>query len=414
VSEVLLWWSSPIIILKLKGNNLTDQGGGGKGAFERAVALFRRQFGGEPAGVAVAPGRVNLIGEHTDYNGGFVLPMAVDRHTAVAFRAEGSSKAVVASADYGETVEFDVVAPERESGHHWSNYVRGVASVLSQAGYRVSGLAAAVAGDVPQGAGLSSSAAIEVATLLAMDAASGLGIPPIEQVKLAQRAENRFVGVGCGIMDQFVSRMGERDSCLLIDCRDLSYRAVPLRSSDVRVVAMDTAVARRLSSGEYMKRRSACERASAKLVGKEGALLRDVTLTQLLASKDALTDEEYRRALHVLRENARVGHFCEAVASGRYEAAGRLMADSHESLRDLYEVSSRELDEMVAIASGVEGVYGARLTGAGFGGCAVALVRSGAESDLCEAVEREYPSRTGLTPRTFVFEPSQGARVEWL
>jgi len=379
---------------------------------ERARAAFREKFGGEPEGVARAPGRVNLIGEHTDYNGGFVLPMAVDREVAVAFRSKAGRESSVYSADYDELCAFDTDAPERVDGHHWSNYVRGVASVLTKAGRPVAAINAAVEGNVPQGAGLSSSAAVEVAAVVAYDSASGLGIDPLDQVKLAQRAENEFVGVNCGIMDQFVSRLGERDRCLRIDCRDLTYAAVPIKSEDVRVVVCDTGVTRKLSAGEYNMRRSACERAAAKITGREGALLREVTLEELLASKDKLTSDEYNRALHILRENQRVGLACEALASGRYEEAGKLLYDSHASLRDLYEVSCKELDMLVEIARGVEGVCGARLTGAGFGGCTVSLVRAGAEGALEEAVMREYPGKSGLTPRVWVFEPGPGARVE--
>ena len=384
----------------------------GNPARERALESFRERFGGEPEGVALAPGRVNVIGEHTDYTGGFVLPMAIDRETVIAFRSKAGREATAFSVDYSEESTFSVEAPERVDGHHWSNYVRGVAHVLAKAGHTVAAIDMAVAGDVPQGAGLSSSAAIEVAAVLAFDAASGLALEPVTQIRLAQRAENEFVGVNCGIMDQFVSRLGERDRCLRIDCRDLTMTPVSISSEDLRVVVCDTGVTRKLSAGEYNARRSACERAAAKIVGRDDALLREVTLTQLLSAKDRLTEEEYNRALHVLRENERVGLMCEALAERRYEAAGKLMYDSHESLRDLYEVSCPELDAMVEIARHVDGVYGARLTGAGFGGCTVSLVRSGAEEAFEEAVKKEYPKRTGKTPRVFVFEPGPGARVE--
>jgi len=381
-------------------------------ARERAARAFTERFGGKPEGIARAPGRVNLIGEHTDYNGGFVLPMAIDHEIAVAFRPVAGHEAVVWSPDYEEEARFGVDSPERVDGHHWSNYVRGVASVLANSGHKVAAVEAAVAGDVPQGSGLSSSAAMEVACILAFDSASGLGLEPIDQIKLAQRAENEFVGVGCGIMDQFVSRLAERDRCLRIDCRDLSYEPFPISSADVRVVVCDTGVRRRLSDGEYNERRSACERAAAKLTGRDGALLREVELERLLSARDELTGEEYSRALHVLRENERVGLVCEALSRGRYDEAGRLMYDSHASLRDLYEVSCKELDMLVDIARGVEGVCGARLTGAGFGGCTVNLVRAGAEGALAEAVMKEYPKRSGRKGEVWTFEPGPGARVE--
>jgi galactokinase len=397
---------------------LSDSTETARPARERALDAFREHFGGEPEGIALAPGRVNIIGEHTDYNGGFVLPMAIDRETAIAFRSRAGRETVAYSVDYAEESTFGVEAPEHAlqdqnaGGNHWSNYIRGVADVLTKAGHTIAALDLTVAGDVPQGAGLSSSAAFEVAGVLAFDAASGLGLDPVEHIKLAQRAENEFVGVQCGIMDQFISRLGERDRCLRIDCRDLSMTAVPISSSDISVVVCDTAVTRKLSAGEYNARRSACERAAAKIVGKEGALLREVTLTELLSSRDRLTEEEYDRGLHVLRENERVGLVCEALSQGRYGIAGKLLYDSHESLKRLYEVSCPELDAMVEIARSVEGVYGARLTGAGFGGCTVSLVRSGEEGALEEAVMKKYPERTGKTPRVFVFEPGPGARVE--
>ncbi|MHC4200172.1 MAG: galactokinase [Planctomycetota bacterium] len=213
-------------------------------------------------------------------------------------------------------------------------------------------------------------------------------------------------------MDQFVSRLAERDRCLRIDCRDLSYEPFPISSADVRVVVCDTGVRRKLSDGEYNERRSACERAAAKLTGRDGALLREVELERLLSAREELTEEEYSRALHVLRENERVGLVCEALSGKRYDEAGRLMYDSHESLRDLYEVSCKELDMLVDIARGVDGVCGARLTGAGFGGCTVNLVRAGAEGALAEAVTNEYPKRSGLDPEVWTFEPGPGARVE--
>jgi len=381
-------------------------------ARERALAAFEEQYGGEPDGIALGPGRVNIIGEHTDYSGGFVLPMAVDRAVAIAYRKKDGPEASVYSADYAEGKAFPVESPERIEGHHWANYVMGVASVVRRAGHKVAAMDAAVAGDVPQGAGLSSSAAVEVATMVALDDVSGIGLDALTHVRLAQRAENEFVGVNCGIMDQFVSRLGERDHCLRIDCRDLQYAKVPLKSKDVRIVVCDTNVKRKLSAGEYNERRSACEGAAAKITGNTGALLRDVSLTRLLESKTDLSEVEYRRALHVLRENERVGLCCAALAEGRYEEAGTLMCDSHESLRDLFEVSCKELDAMVDIAMGVDGVYGSRLTGAGFGGCTVSLVKAGREGALGDAVMNQYQERTGLEPRVFVFEPGEGAHID--
>lgn len=383
-------------------------------AHDRAINGFKTKFEASPEGFARAPGRVNLIGEHTDYSGGFVLPMAVDREIVVAFRSIAGDTCRAYSVDYDETSEFSVSNPERVEGHHWSNYLRGVASVLNKASHKVVALEMAFAGDLPEGAGLSSSAAVEVATVMAFDAASGLGINPVEHVKLAQAAEVEFVGVNCGIMDQFVSRLGEENHCLRIDCRDLSYEPFALPSSDVCVIVADSGVSRKLSSGEYNKRRSACESAAAKLTDNKSILLRDVKLEDLLAAKDDLTEIEYNRSLHVLQENARVGLFAQAVRDGNYIQAGKLINDSHNSLKNLFEVSSKELDMLVDIARSTDGVYGSRLTGAGFGGCTMALVKLGKEQDYIERVEKIYPERSSLKTRTWKFLPARGATAEIL
>jgi galactokinase len=376
---------------------------------------FHAQFGGQPAVVVRAPGRVNLIGEHTDYNDGFVLPTAIDRCALVAAGLRADRRAQIHAVDLDAQTTFgldDVSAGESMPRHNdWSDYPRGVAWALQERGMTLAGMNALLTSDVPVGAGLSSSAAVEVAFAYTWQQLSDFVLERTDLALTCQRAESEFVGVNCGIMDQFVSRLGERDRCLRIDCRDLTYSLVPVESRDVRVVVCDTGVSRRLSAGEYNRRRAACESAAAKLAGRTGALLREVPLEKLLGGRGKLTEEEYARALHVLRENQRVGLACEALASARYEEAGRLLFDSHESLRDLYEVSCPELDALVEIARGTTGVCGARLTGAGFGGCTVNLVRAGSEGELERAVLEEYPKRSGLEPRVFVFEPGEGARV---
>jgi galactokinase len=389
----------------------------------RAENAFRARFGREPEGIAFAPGRVNLIGEHTDYSGGFVMPLAVDLGVAVAFHSHPADTVRVWSVDYEEEDAFPahlglgspVDGSEKGPGKKgdWKSYVRGIAYVLNRYGGQrgLGGAELAVAGNIPREAGLSSSAAIEVATLLALEAVSGWELQPLEEVKLAQRAENEFVGVCCGIMDQYVSRLAREEHCLRIDCRDLSALEVPLPAKDLRVIVADTGVRRKLANGEYNRRRSACERAARKLLGRADALLREVGPGELEEKRFLLTEEEHKRALHVVRENDRVERCRRALERGDYGRVGRLMCESHESLRDLYEVSCLELDIMIEIARPLEGVLGARLTGAGFGGCAVILACAGSEPQVREAIEREYPARSGRKARVFVFEAARGAYI---
>jgi len=369
---------------------------------------------GARAAVSRAPGRVNIIGEHTDYNGGFVMPMAIDRAIRVAFRPRDDRTVRLVSLDLGGRSEFSLDSITKDAAAPWSDYVRGVADVMQQAGHHLRGIDAVVRGDVPRGAGLSSSAAFEVACVNAFAHASELDIEPIETIKLAQRAENQFVGVMCGIMDQFVSLLGQAGRALLLDCRSLEYDLVPLDARRCSIVVADTGVKHELGATEYNARRAECESAAAKLAGRDGALLRDVEPGTFDARRGELTPRELKRAEHVFTENERVLSGREALKAGDHDGFGRLMYASHESLRDDFEVSCEELDAMVEAARSSPGVMGARMTGGGFGGCTVNLVVAARTAEFSDSLATGYRDRTGRSAEIMVFEPGPGASVEGL
>ena len=363
--------------------------------------------------VAKAPGRVNLIGEHTDYNEGFVFPIAIDRNVIIAGRRRSDRRVRVYSADYEQLNEFslDDIAFDKQMA--WSNYIRGILAVLQDAGCELSGMDLVVTGNIPQGAGLSSSAALEIATADIATALCDLTIDPVDTAKLAQKAENEFVGVQCGIMDQFVSKLGRKDHALLIDCRSLEYRHIPWLSDQVRVLIADTRVQRGLVDSEYNKRRQECETGLQALSQVLSGItaLRDVSISQFREHAHILDPVVRARCQHVVYENARVLEAVEALESGDWVHLGQLMYASHESLRDLYEVSCPELNAMVEIARSVEGVYGARMTGAGFGGCAIALVEERALEDLEKAILRRYHEMTGRDPQLLHTGVASGAHT---
>jgi galactokinase len=377
---------------------------------ERVGREFERRFGEAPTLVARAPGRVNLIGDHTDYNEGFVLPMAIDRAAWIALRPRDDSRVSVYSLDFKQASGFDLLDEERR-GTGWPEYLRGIAWVLRHSAdlsAPIRGWEGVVAGDVPLGAGLSSSAALELATARAFAGVSGIAWHPAEMARLAQRAENEWVGVNCGIMDQLISAAGERDHALLIDCRSLDTRAVPLPAGS-SVVVLDTTTRRGLVDSAYNERRSQCE-AAARFFGVRA--LRDVDLATSSARSSELDPVTRRRARHVVTENARTLAAADALSSGDLRTVGALMNESHVSLRDDFEVSRRELDEMVRIAGAQPGCYGARMTGAGFGGCAVALVEAARAEDFVRAVARDYQNAVGLTPAIYLCAAAAGASLE--
>ena len=371
---------------------------------------FRKRFGGAPR-VFRAPGRVNLIGEHTDYNDGFVLPAALDVATSAAIAPRSDRTLNVHSLIIDEKVSFDLDEAEPKARKHWSDYVRGVAWVLETVGgHRLSGADMVIDSTVPLGAGLSSSAALEVATGYALLSNSGLMVDRTKLALACQKAENDFVGMRCGIMDQFIACHGAEGHALLIDCRSLDRRLVPI-DPGVRLVISNTMVHHQHAAGEYNLRRRDCEegveRLSAALPGIKA--LRDVTLEELERHKDLLTPVTYRRCRHVVSENERTVRAADALASGDVALFGRLMNESHVSMRDDFEISCREVDQMVMLNQAADGVYGARMTGGGFGGCTISLVEVGAVEAFRDTVARGYEAATGIKPQ--IFTSTAGAGV---
>jgi galactokinase len=357
-----------------------------------------------------APGRVNLIGEHTDYNDGFVMPVALNLSTWVKVSPRADHKLQIYSENFGDEVEVDLDDQNLAARGHWSDYPIGVAVTLERAGYRLRGARMRIRGEVPIGSGLSSSAAVEVATACALTANSGLNIDPRKLARLCQQAENEFVGARVGIMDQFVSLFGQAKKALLLDCRSLEYRLLPL-PDNVRLIICNTMVKHELASSAYNERRAQCEagvRHLAKFLPHVKAL-RDVTLEQLEQYGRDLPEVIYRRCRHVITENARVLAAAEALEIGDLVRFGQLMAESHVSLRDDYEVSSWELDLMVEFAQKIEGVYGARMTGGGFGGCTVNLVAEQHIEEVRRRVAEGYERITKLKPEIYICEAANGA-----
>ncbi|HTS07297.1 MAG TPA: galactokinase [Candidatus Eisenbacteria bacterium] len=355
-----------------------------------------------------APGRVNLIGEHTDYNDGFVMPSAIGFYTWIAASPRTDKILHVRSEEFHETVDLsiqDLAGPPRR---HWTDFVRGVAALLLAAGFKVSGANLIIEGQVPMGAGLSSSASLEVATALAL--LSGSHTEPLELAKLCQRAEHEFVGTRCGIMDQFIAVFGQVDHALLLDCRFLQAEALAI-PHDARLVICNSMVKHVLASGEYNRRRADCETGVSILKRSLPGVtaLRDVTATQLETHRKELPEVVYRRCRHVTTENQRVLDAAGALRSGNLEQFGRLMYDSHHSLREDYEVSCRELDLLVEIASECKGVYGSRMTGGGFGGCTITLVESREATGFQEKLSNRYKEATSITPAIYVCSAAQGA-----
>jgi galactokinase len=362
-----------------------------------------------------APGRVNLIGEHTDYNDGFVLPMAIDRETCVAAVARDDRRVRLYSLNVEERAEFDLDAPgERERGI-WLDYIEGVAQALERRGVRLRGADLAISSDVPVGAGLSSSAALEVSAGLALASVAGVEIDRVALALAGQEAEHTYVGAKVGIMDQFIAALGQAGHALLIDCRTLETRAIPVDTSETLIAICDTRVKHELSASEYNTRRAECEE-GVELLRRAGLkdirALRDVSEADLQEHGGALPGAVGRRCRHVVTENARTHAAADALEHGRLAEMGQLMLASHASLSRDYEVSCRELDLLVNIAMSIAGgaTLGARMTGGGFGGCTVNLVRRDALSEFSETITREYTDATGLVPNIYVSEAGEGAR----
>jgi galactokinase len=359
-----------------------------------------------------APGRVNLIGDHTDYNDGFVMPAAIGLYTWVRARRRGDRMIEAYSAYFNETVSLSLDTLAGPPRGHWSDFVRGVAATLEGVGHRLSGADLLLHGDVPMGAGLSSSASLEVATALALTSLSGMEVPRVELAKLCQRAEHEYVGTRCGIMDQFIASLGVTGHALMLDCRSLEYQLLPIPAG-LQIVICNCMVKHQLASGQYNQRRADCEAGVTLLRKHLPAIraLRDLRIAELEAYEHALPATVYRRCRHVVTENERVLAASQALQSGDAGQFGDLMYQSHASLRDDYEVSCKELDLLVELASASSGVYGARMTGGGFGGCTVNLVEANASASFQKHIVQAYAEATGIAPELYICDPAQGAQA---
>jgi galactokinase len=378
---------------------------------ERTSEFFRRCFGHAPRWVVAAPGRVNLIGEHTDYNEGFVLPMAIERYILIAGSTNPGPEVTLHSVTPGETATFSI-RPKVEPGEPgWSNYLRGVIAGFQKLGKKFPAFDAVIESNLPFGGGLASSAALEVATATLLEAMTGKTLDPIEKAVLCQRAEHDFAGVPCGIMDQFTSILGQENHALLLDCRSRTTTPVAMTDPSVTVLIINTNIRHKLAESEYAKRRSQCEAAARAL---KVPALRDATIEGLEAARGQLDPIVFRRARHVISENERTLQTARAIQASDWAAAGRLMYASHASLRDDYEVSCPELDTVVGIAQAMGdegGVIGCRMTGGGFGGCAVSLVQTDAVQRITRSLDATYEKKTGTQASIFSSRPAAGARI---
>jgi galactokinase len=372
----------------------------------QVLEKFQQQYGEAPQFVVRAPGRVNLIGEHTDYNDGFVLPLAIDRAVWIALRPSTDRHVKALLLDFNEEVEFNLDMLSKASTAP-IEYMKGVAWALGEAGYPLNGWEGVVGGDVPIGAGLSSSAALELATARAFNAVSNFVWDPAAMAKLGQKAENQWVGVNTGIMDQMISAAGKANHALLIDCRSLETTPAPFPPNTV-VVVLDTSTRRGLVGSAYNERRAQCE-AAARFFGVPA--LRDVSLSEFEARQSGLDDVTRRRARHVITENERTVAAKDAMFAGDAVRVGELMNASHVSMRDDFEISTPALNAMVECAQGHEACYGARMTGGGFGGAAVALARVDAVDDFVSTVGKCYRDATGNIPQIYVCQATDGAAI---
>ncbi len=370
---------------------------------------FEDKFGAAPDVVVAAPGRVNLIGEHIDYCDGFVLPMAIDRYTIIAAKTTDGDTPGTAefySIDMDDTLSVPLDEITKNEHGFWGNYVTGVLAGMAAQGSEIPPLQAVTHSNVPIGGGLSSSASLEVAVSTMIEAITGVSVDPVAKGLLCQKAEHDFVGVPCGIMDQFASALCQQDHVLLLDCRDQSFQQIPFTNPDIAVLIINSEVKHELSGGEYAQRRSSCEKALRIL---ESDSFRDVTMEQVESKRDSMDPVVFKRAKHVVSEIARTTDAASALQADQWDKVGELMYASHNSLRDDFEVSCKELDILVELASKTDGVIGSRMTGGGFGGCTVTLVEQDKAAAATEAICNQYEQATGVKPSAFVTRPSQGA-----
>jgi galactokinase len=372
-------------------------------------SMHQARFGAEPE-IFAAPGRVNLIGEHTDYAEGFVMPAAIDFATLAAISPRRDGKIVIFSENFSEQREFDAASLPGTPSHHWSDYPLGVLAILAGQGHKIPAFSLSLWGDVPPGSGLSSSAALEVATASAVTSLLGVQYPGPILARLCQRAENEFVGSSCGIMDQFISANAVHDHALLLDCRDLTFRLAPI-PAHVALVIANTMVKHAVTGGEYTSRRAQVEEAAAVIARHrpEVRFLRDATLDDLARWGSEMSPEAMKRARHVISENLRTVAAADALIHNDLKELGRLMAEAHRSYSQDFEASCAEADAMVELAQDLPGLIGARLTGGGFGGCTVNLVERQHAPAFARSLAERYRSRTGIQPQIHICHASGGA-----
>ncbi|MCC5942991.1 MAG: galactokinase [Balneolaceae bacterium] len=373
---------------------------------------FTKRFGNQFI-LIEAPGRVNLIGEHTDYNDGFVLPAAIDKAIWLALNLNNENRVRLFSVDMNEEYEIELSTSLNKSGKGWPDYILGVVDQLQKHGMETTGFDCVFGGNVPIGAGLSSSAALESGVLYGLAERNGWEISLMKMAQIAQKAENEFVGVQCGIMDQFASLNGKAAHALKLDCRTLDYEAVPLQDPDFKIVLCDTGVRRELAGSEYNIRRQQCEKGVSIIQETHPKVkkLRDVTLKVLKDHKDKMEPVVFDRCLFVIEENNRVLDACEDLEQNDIDAFGEKMFLSHDGLKNKYEVSCKELDVLVDIARDVDGVIGSRMMGGGFGGCTINLVRTGSVESFKDIIQKSYKAETGLDTEVYVTAISDGTRL---
>ena len=377
---------------------------------QKQLREHRERFGGDEAMAFSAPARVNIIGEHTDYTGGFVLPMTIGFETVAVVSPRSDGRAVLWSANFGDTVEYELATLKVEPRSHWSDYPMGVAWSLREAGVTTPGFSLSLSGDVPVGAGLSSSASVEVATAMALLAVAHRTLPGEQIATLSRRAENEYVGASSGIMDQFVITNGVAQRALLLDCRSLAYDLLPLPES-IRVVVVNSMVQHSVATGEYGDRRGEVEHGQAVLREQNSSiqLLRDATLADLEKARDAMGDVSFRRCRHIVTDNGRVMEMKAALAAEDLKRCGDLMYDAHRSVRDDFEASCEEVDTLVELAAKIDGCLGARITGGGFGGCTVNLVERDKAESFVETIRQHYKSAVGIDADAYICEAVDGA-----
>ena len=377
-------------------------------------SAFAKQFGCEPAWLAAAPGRVNLIGEHTDYNDGFVFPMAIERYTVIAAAPSNENESKVFSVNKNESaVILTNGSSQPPQQLVWSSYVQGIIQYAFEAGFNVPPFRAVINSDVPLGGGLSSSASLEVAAATLVEAMTGRQFDPVQKALLCQKAEHNYAKMPCGIMDQLIAVLGQAGHAMLLDCRSKIPTMIPMNDPNVSVLIVNSNVKHELTGSEYPARRRQCEKA-AKLLGV--LMLRDATLQQLESARDRFVQEPdgdlcYRRAKHVVTENDRTTAMASALIKQNWTTCGQLMGASHKSMKEDFEITCSEIDCLAEIAQSVDGVIGSRMTGGGFGGCTVSLIETNRTAEILSAITNHYKAATGIEPTAFVTQPAQGAHI---